>query len=64
MKSGLGDELMKLYRYKGNGRVNYLSIAKNTADALDIRPCAFDDLGDRIVRDNVTESDYDSEIDG
>mgnify|MGYP002510222202 CR=1 FL=1 len=64
MKSGLGDELMKLYRYKGNGRVNYLSVARNISDAIDMRPCAFDDLGERIVSDVITSSKYDSEIDG
>ena len=64
MRTGLGEELMKLYRYKGNGRVNYLSIARNIHDALDMRPCAFDDIGDRIVSDSLTESEYDSEIDG
>lgn len=64
MKSGLGDELMKLYRYKGNGRVNYLSVARNISDAIDMRPCAFDDLGERIVSDIITSSKYDSEIDG
>lgn len=64
MKSGLGDELMKLYKYKGNGKVNYLSIARNISDAIDMRPCAFDDLGERIVSDGITTSEYDSEIDG
>lgn len=64
MKSGLGDELIRLYRYKGNGRVNYLSIARNISDAVDTRPCAFDDLGERIVFDRITSSKYDSEIDG
>lgn len=64
MKSGLGDQLMNLYHYKGNGRVNYLSIARNISDAIDMRPCAFDDLGERIVSDDITASEYDSEIDG
>lgn len=61
MKSGLGDELMKLQRYKGNGRVNYLNIAKNIGDALDMRPCAFDEIGERITADQLTQSEYDSE---
>lgn len=64
MKSGLGDELINLYNYKGNGKVNYLSVARNVSDAIGTRPCAFDDLGERIVSDGMTSSEYDSEIDG
>lgn len=64
MKSGMGEQLMNLYNYKGNGRVNYLSIALNVSDAINERPCAFDDIGERIVNDNLTKSRYDSEIDG
>lgn len=64
MKTGLGEELMKLYKYKGNGRVNYLSLAKNIGEAVDMRPCAFDDIGERIIPDWVTKSRYDSEIEG
>ena len=64
MKSGLGEELIALYKYKGNGKVNYLSIARNVGDALDMRPCAFDDLGERIISDQITSSKYDSEMDG
>lgn len=63
MKSGLGDELMNLYRYKGNGNVNYLSIARDIGDVLDTRPCAFDDIGERIVPDEITSSEYDGEVD-
>lgn len=64
METGLGDELMKLYKYKGNGRVNYLSIARDISDAIEVRPCVFDDLGERLISDSVTSSEYDSEIDG
>ena len=28
------------------------------------RPCAFDRIGERIVQDRITESGYDSEMDG
>lgn len=63
MKSGLGEQLMNLQKYRGNGRVNYLNIARNIEDAIDMRPCAFDDIGERISRDNLTESKYDSEVD-
>lgn len=63
MQSGLGDQLMVLQRYKGNGRMNYLNVARNIVDALDMRPCAFDDIGERIVADRLTMSEYDSELD-
>jgi len=63
MKSGLGEQLMNLQKYKGNGRVNYLNIALDVKDAVDMRPCAFDDVGERIVADELTSSEYDSEAD-
>lgn len=63
MRSGLGEELINLYRYKGNGKVNYLSVAEDIEDVLETRPCAFDDLGDRLVSDEETASSYDSEED-
>ena len=63
MKSGLGEQLMNLQKYKCNGRVNYLNIARNIEDAIDMRPCAFDEIGERIVADDITSSEYDSEID-
>jgi len=61
MRSGLGEQLMNLQKYKGNGRVNYLNVAKNIESVIDTRPCAFDDIGDRIISDGMTQSDYDSE---
>lgn len=64
MKSGLGEQLMKLEEYKSNGQLSFLNIADDVDDVLDRRPCAFDRLGERIVKDEVTESGYDSEIDG
>lgn len=63
MKSGLGEQLMNLQKYKSNGKVNFLNIAGNVEDAMDIRPCAFDEIGERIVTDNLTLSEYDSESD-
>jgi len=61
MKSGLGEQLMNLQKFKGNGRINYLNVAKNIDDAMDMRPCAFDEIGERIVMDDITSSKYDSE---
>lgn len=64
MKSGLGDQLMKLEEYKNNGQLSFLNIADDVDDVLDRRPCAFDRIGERIVEDSFTKSGYDSEIDG
>ena len=33
-------------------------------DVLDRRACAFDRIGERIVKDSLTKSEYDSEIEG
>ncbi|MGF7145308.1 3'-phosphoadenosine 5'-phosphosulfate sulfotransferase (PAPS reductase)/FAD synthetase [Anaerotaenia torta] len=63
MKSGLGEQLMNLQKYKSNGRINYLNVARNIEDAMDMRPCAFDEIGDRIVSDGITQSEYDSDGD-
>ena len=63
MKSGLGEQLMKLEEYKNNGQLSFLLIADDADDAVDRRPCAFDRIGERIVKDEVTSSDYDSETD-
>lgn len=61
MKHGLGEQLMNLQKYKGNGKVNYLNIAPDAETAMDVRPCAFDDIGERIIPDDITLSEYDSE---
>lgn len=61
MKSGLGDQLMALAKYQSNGRINYASVARNIDDMIDRRPCAFDDLGERIISNPITRSDYDPE---
>jgi len=29
---------------------------------MDMRPCAFNDIGERIVADDLTSSEYDSEV--
>ncbi len=64
MKSGLGEQLMNLEEYKNNGQLSFLSIAFDVEDAVDRRPCAFDRIGERIIEDEITKSEYDSEIDG
>lgn len=64
MRSGLGEQLMKLEEYKNNGQISFLNIADDVDDVLDRRPCAFDRIDERIVEDELTKSGYDSEIDG
>lgn len=34
----------------------------NNDDAMDMRPCAFNDIGERIVADDLISSEYDSEV--
>lgn len=63
MKSGLGEQLINLEEYKNNGQISFLSIAFDAEDAVDRRPCAFDRIGERIIEDEITSSEYDSEID-
>lgn len=63
MKSGMGEQLIALSRYKTNGKLNYLAVADGIDDVLGARPCAFDDLGERMIKDGITESEYDSEMD-
>ena len=64
MLSGLGEQLMKLEEYKNNGQLSFLNIVDVVDDVVDRRPCAFDRIGERIVEDEITKSEYDSEIDG
>lgn len=54
----------KLEEYKNNGQLSFLNIADDVDDVLDRRPCAFDRIGERIVKDSLTKSEYDSEIEG
>lgn len=61
MSHGMADELMRLQRYKSNGRMNYLDVAFSGENAIERRPCAFDEIGEHIVKDNQTLSEYDSE---
>lgn len=61
MTHGLGEELAKLQRYKSNGRINLLNTKRTAKELVELRPCAFDDIGERIVRDWLTDGEYDSE---
>ncbi|MEG1973249.1 MAG: phosphoadenosine phosphosulfate reductase family protein, partial [Oscillospiraceae bacterium] len=61
MKSGLGDEIMKLQRFKSNGIPNLINVLESAADTVNERPCAFDDVGGHIAHDEITDSFYDAE---
>lgn len=63
MKKGMAEQLVALQRYKSNGLPNYINIAHCAEDAVDRRPCAFDDICDHVVQDDLTISEYDSEED-
>ncbi len=62
IKLGLGEQLIKLQKFKSKGNINYLDFARNTEDAIENRPCAFDVIGEHIIGDQLTLSDYDSEM--
>lgn len=64
MRKGLGDELLRLQQAKSNGQMNMVNFIKSAEDVLDMRPCAFDRIGERMERDALTESEYDEELEG
>lgn len=62
MNHGMADELRKLKKFKGNGRLNLADASDfDTKSLLDVRPCAFDDLGERMISDDQTTAEYDPE---
>lgn len=61
MKRGLGDELMKLQQAKSNGKLNMVNFGTSAESVMELRPCAFDLIGERVERDALTESEYDAE---
>lgn len=63
MRDGMAEQLICLQRYKTNGLPNYLTVAESADDAINVRPCYFDAVGEYMVKDEITESEYDSEED-
>lgn len=62
MKKGMGDELLKLAKTKNNGRLNLTAVFEGSAqELLERRPCAFDDLDERVDGSGIDE-EYDAEI--
>jgi 3'-phosphoadenosine 5'-phosphosulfate sulfotransferase (PAPS reductase)/FAD synthetase len=60
MKKGMAEQLQNLERYQSNGQIGILSFM-DAVRVMDVRPCAFDEVGRRIRRNEITESEYDSE---
>jgi len=60
MKKGMADELKKLYHARSKGIPTILDLFKDADKALEVRPCAFDDIGDRIYISGI-DDEYDPE---
>jgi 3'-phosphoadenosine 5'-phosphosulfate sulfotransferase (PAPS reductase)/FAD synthetase len=61
MKYGMADELKKLYHTRSNGIPTVLDLFKNTDKALEVRPCVFDDIGEKIDSEGI-DDEYDPEL--
>ena len=61
MSHGMAEQLIALQRYMGNGKKNYINIGRDADDVMERRPCAFDDIGEYIEKNEFTDSEYDSE---
>ena len=62
MGGGMGDELRKLKTYKSNGKLSMLDTDYSTDEVMQVRPCAFDDIGSGMVTDDATTAEYDPEM--
>ncbi len=62
MEKGMAEQLIALQNYKSNGVFSPLEYFNEAEYALLERPCAFDDIGDHIIEDQITLSEYDSEF--
>lgn len=60
LKTGLGNEIMKLHKAKG-GKISKMDYFKNSEQLAEVSPCAFDDIN--IAHTELTMSEYDSETD-
>lgn len=60
MKYGMADELQKLRKAKGNKLPSVIDIFADTERLLEVRPCAFDDIGSRLDHDGI-EEEYEEE---
>ena len=60
MSHGYADELKKLYHTRTNGIPTILDVMDDANMLIEIRPCAFDDIGTRLLTDGI-DDEYDSE---
>ena len=60
MNFGMAEELKKLYHAKNKGIPSIINVFEDPAELLEARPCAFDDIGDRIEQDGI-DDEYDPE---
>lgn len=61
MKYGMAAELKKLYHAKNNGIPSIIDVFDDPDYLLDFRPCAFDDLGDKLNSAGI-DDEYDPEL--
>ena len=60
MKYGMAEEIHKLYNTRTNGIPSIMDVIQDTAELLDRRPCAFDDIGTRLDKNGIDDA-YDPE---
>lgn len=59
LKTGLGDEIMKLHKVKSGGKLSKMDFFNTAEQLAQLNPCAFDEPA--IEKDELTSSEYDSE---
>ena len=60
MKYGMADELKKLYATRSNGIPSIIDVFDDTERLLNVRPCAFDDIGSKLDHEGIDE-EYEEE---
>lgn len=61
MGYGMAAELKKLYHAKNKGIPTIVDVFENPKELLDVRPCAFDDIGGQLNSDGIYD-EYDPEL--
>ncbi|HML37015.1 MAG TPA: phosphoadenosine phosphosulfate reductase family protein [Bacillota bacterium] len=61
MDYGMADELKKLYHIKNNGIPSIIGVFDSADELLENRPCAFDDIGDRLDSEGI-DDEYDPDL--
>lgn len=60
LKTGLGDEIMKLHQVKNGGKLSKMDFYQKAEQMAALSPCAFDNP--TLEQDEITMSEYDSEV--